>query len=234
MSSTKKSVPTHITEYFQEQIDSGAWQVGQKIPSENVLSAQLGVSRSSVRAAIAQFVALGLLKSHQGQGTFLQRADVDARMGSDKAVPVAEFQNISKVLEYRMLIEPYAMQQAGENSDPEELADILQAYLNEMKSQIGNAPAFIDTDMKFHLMIARMSGNEVLADSLQTVFERTLTRHKQINSLFGYADGISYHQKIIEDLQDGDVKKAAADMKEHLQNALQKLKAKEERARQQA
>ena len=57
--------------YLKEQIDSGAWKAGEKIPSENTLTKELGVSRASVRDAIRYFAGQGVLESRHGKGTFL-------------------------------------------------------------------------------------------------------------------------------------------------------------------
>lgn len=52
---------------------------GEKLPSENELCENYGVSRSTVRAALKQLEAIGLVKSKQGAGTFVQeRPDVQA------------------------------------------------------------------------------------------------------------------------------------------------------------
>lgn len=50
---------------------------GEKLPSENELCETYGVSRSTVRAALKQLEAIGLVRSRQGAGTFVQeRPDI--------------------------------------------------------------------------------------------------------------------------------------------------------------
>ncbi len=220
----KRSVTAQLTDYFKQQIEGGAWQVGYKIPSEHTLCAALKVSRSSVRTVISQFIALGILEPQQGKGTFLKRTDVDARLGSSVAVPRQEFKDIRQVLEYRLIIEPYAIAKAALMDDCSTvLLPKLRTLLQEMQDNVGNTAKFIAADLEFHLAIAHASRNVVLEASLSYVFTHTMKRHKQMNELFGFSDGVLYHKKIIAALEHADGKKAAAAMRKHLQNALDKL-----------
>src|SRR5438067_5760864 len=53
----------------------GELQAGQKLPPERELAAQLGVSRSSLREAIRALIALNILESRHGNGTFVTSLD---------------------------------------------------------------------------------------------------------------------------------------------------------------
>ncbi len=50
---------------------SETWTVGSKLPSEQELSRQLGVGRSTVREALRVLEHLGLVESRSGMGTFV-------------------------------------------------------------------------------------------------------------------------------------------------------------------
>ena len=82
----KTSVTQQIIEYIKENIQNGSWKVGEKIPSEPSLVEELGVSRASLRVAIQQYVALGVLRSEQGKGTFLESSDLDAVLGNKNSI----------------------------------------------------------------------------------------------------------------------------------------------------
>jgi len=59
------SITNQVIDYLKENIESGTWAVGEKIPSENQMVADLGVSRSSIRTALQYLIGLGVLKSYQ-------------------------------------------------------------------------------------------------------------------------------------------------------------------------
>ena len=107
MAVTKVSITAQVFDFMKDQILNGSWQVGEKIPSENSLRAQLQCSRSSIRSAISQFIALGIMRSEQGKGTFLVSSDFE-RLGSmhtGNGATYADYASISAVLEFRQLIE---------------------------------------------------------------------------------------------------------------------------------
>jgi GntR family transcriptional regulator of arabinose operon len=61
-----------LMDYLKEQISSGAFQSGEKIPSENVLAESFGLSRFTVRRAIELLTNEGLLEKRHGSGTFVR------------------------------------------------------------------------------------------------------------------------------------------------------------------
>lgn len=67
------SIPLHISisEKLRHQITSGKYAPGEKLPSEHQLIETFGVSRITVRQAIANLVNQGLAKAHKGKGVFV-------------------------------------------------------------------------------------------------------------------------------------------------------------------
>lgn len=66
-----------IQEYLADRIEAGELRPGDKIPSENKLSDQFGVSRMTVRQALTTLVSEGRLKRVQGLGTFVAQPKVE-------------------------------------------------------------------------------------------------------------------------------------------------------------
>jgi GntR family transcriptional regulator len=70
------AMPTHslrhrIADGLRERLLAGELKAGAQLPSEPELARSLGVSRSSLRAAIALLEADGLLRRRHGSGTFV-------------------------------------------------------------------------------------------------------------------------------------------------------------------
>mgnify|MGYP002511952339 FL=1 len=210
------SITNQVIDYLKENIESGAWQVGEKIPSENQMVSDLGVSRSSIRTAVQYLIGLGVLKSFQGKGTFLIDRQVENWDEAQNKITSADCIDIYKVLEFRRILEPEACRMAVERYTPEVFAD-LQHYLQQMERSRGNPAKFVRADLQFHGVICRASGNALLEKSLNKVFAETRNNHEQMNVLVGDYNGILYHTLILEAFRKGDAEDAYQKMLEHIE-----------------
>lgn len=77
--SRTEGVPLYvkIRESIREMIASGELERGQKIPSEQILAEEFGVSRMTVRQGISDLIDDGLLYRRHGIGTFVTLPHVD-------------------------------------------------------------------------------------------------------------------------------------------------------------
>ena len=62
----KVNIGDQVYNQMKDQIMSGVWVPGEKIPSENQLMEVFGVSRGTVRQAIQKLSAVGLLETRRG------------------------------------------------------------------------------------------------------------------------------------------------------------------------
>ncbi|MFJ7724692.1 GntR family transcriptional regulator [Neobacillus sp. NPDC097160] len=62
-----------LMERLKGSIENGQWSPGDKIPSENQLMDQFGVSRNTAKKAIEELVQVGSLYRIQGKGTFVAK-----------------------------------------------------------------------------------------------------------------------------------------------------------------
>ena len=69
----KDSYQAQVESFLLARIESDAWLVGAKIPSERELAAELEVSRTTIRNAVLALTARGLFERSVGQGTFVRR-----------------------------------------------------------------------------------------------------------------------------------------------------------------
>lgn len=71
-----------LEEILSQRIDSGELKPSELIPSEAELQQQYGVSRTTVRQAIARLVRAGRLRTVQGKGTFVTEPKVEEKVGT--------------------------------------------------------------------------------------------------------------------------------------------------------
>ncbi|AIF53103.1 FadR/GntR family transcriptional regulator [Pelosinus sp. UFO1] len=219
----KANITQQVIEYLKKNIENGTWAVGEKIPSENNLTEILGVSRASVRVAIQQFIALDALQSIQGKGTFVKTNNITGVSSNLNAIDEANYDDIIQVLEFRRIIETECAYIAAQQATDETINN-LKKYLGNMKNSIDQSEEFVKQDMLFHEEICHATGNRLLENCLKEVFQQTAKNHKQMNEAFGYNDGIYYHTLLLKAIKNKDARKAKNLMKEHLQQAIERLK----------
>lgn len=220
------SVTRQVVDYMKENIESGNWAVGKKIPSENQMIEELGVSRSSIRSAVQYLAGLGILKSYQGKGTILIDCHVDNWDSSDSKITSEDCRDIYRVLEFRKMLEPQVCRLAVRNADEETIAT-LEKWLEQMKQFRGKSEKsrFVWADLKFHETICQCSGNPLAEKSLHKVFLETRRNHEQMNEIFGYESGIRFHTALIDAFKARDAQAAYETMELHIQEAMDVLQS---------
>ncbi|WP_030691679.1 FadR/GntR family transcriptional regulator [Streptomyces globisporus] len=146
---------------LRNQITSGEWPVGSRIPTEPELVEQLGVARNTVREAVRALAHNGLLDIRQGSGTYVvatsELAGVMHRRfaGSDPR----------HVAELRSTLESAAARFAAGRRTERDLKQ-LDALLvrREEAWDSGDAERFVTADAAFHHAVVAASGNEVLTE----------------------------------------------------------------------
>ena len=77
-----------VANWLREQIRTGAFTRGGRVPSEHTLAAQFGVSRQTVRQALSALEREGLLSRTRGSGTFVRSLPTAVCAGPSSAAPV--------------------------------------------------------------------------------------------------------------------------------------------------
>ncbi|MCO6451023.1 MAG: GntR family transcriptional regulator [Caldilineales bacterium] len=78
-----RPIAHQVSDILVERIRSEEYAPGLRLPSENLLAEELGVSRATVRSALARLAAEGLLLRKQGDGTYVNQhiTEVPTRLG---------------------------------------------------------------------------------------------------------------------------------------------------------
>ncbi len=66
-----KKKSSFIADQILLMINSGRYKAGSKLPSERIITEQMGVSRPSLREAISALQIVGILESRPGDGTYV-------------------------------------------------------------------------------------------------------------------------------------------------------------------
>ncbi|GLX70439.1 FadR/GntR family transcriptional regulator [Paenibacillus glycanilyticus] len=155
------SLVEQVAEQIESLISSGNWPVGSKIPAEPELMEQLQVSRNTLREAIRALTHAGLLKTRQGDGTYVS--------SSSALGPVLKKRILRsgwlETLEVRHALEKEAASLSAERRDEDDLERM--AYcLEQSKIAIlaGEADLYARWDVEFHQAIFASSRNGLLIE----------------------------------------------------------------------
>ena len=80
MQETDTPLYIQIQNQIKDEIESGNWSVGTKIPSERDLAEKYSVSRMTLRQAVQTLVDEGVLKRKVGSGTYVASSKVKEKM----------------------------------------------------------------------------------------------------------------------------------------------------------
>ena len=219
---TRLRASQKVADHLRRNILAGKYRIGERVPSEHALARGLGVSRVSVRLAVQQFMAIGVLESVHGSGTFLRSLDFRTLNGKLSGAGWSGVKGVRHILQFRLCLEPEACSLAAEAGDSGML-ERLGRHLGGQAANVGNSEEFVRRDIAFHLEIARACGNPLVYGALREVFGRTQLFHRRINRIFGYKDGVYYHSLIHRALERRDPKLARKAMRDHLEQALEQL-----------
>lgn len=209
----KKSVTKQVVNYLKENIENGVWKPGDKIPSENMLTEILGVSRPSVRFAIQQLVAVGTLESFHGKGTYVARralGEVQRRLQL-----LCEDTQIEQLMEFRRMIESESCYLAAARRTSFQL-EKLHRYLEAMKAEKNNAENFIKNDMAFHRVVLEATGNKLVVQSILVVMGQIEMQQRALHTEFSVQRALYFHEVIYKALLEKNGKAARVAMNRHL------------------
>lgn len=194
----KSSATSRVFEALYKMIAEGKFHRGEKLPPQEELARQLGVSRNTLREAINQLSAVGLLKSRQGVGTVVERPDPGGYLSPLSGHFLLDTLSVREFIEARICIERTAVRLAVERADKEDLRQ-LRTILQEQRdaARKGDIDEFTRHDASFHLAVTELSGNRVLLKFLQTIQDMLRRFIGEVAQLPGAVDdALRFHSRI--------------------------------------
>jgi GntR family transcriptional repressor for pyruvate dehydrogenase complex len=213
-----KKIYEQIARHIKEMIEQGVLAPGDKLPPMTELAKQFGVSRATVREAFSSLVGMGLIDLRHGEGTFVQRIDVQTMVIEPmNAALLLGRSNLRELLEVRRLLEESTVRYACERWTEEGLQAIEAALLQE-KTDKKNLEERVSSDLQFHISIAEACGNNVLYNLMNTLSEalRSILRSTH-EAAEDPEELMDEHRKIFEAIRRRDAKQAGELILTHLQ-----------------
>ena len=158
----KRSLVDQALEQLRQRITEGKWAIGERLPTEPELSAELGISRNTVREAMRVLAFSGLIEIRQGDGSYL-RSMTDP-LGAMKALSHC---TLAQAQETRQIIETEAIGLAALRRTEEDLQALRYALSVSGEHYHGDLERYISYDLVFHKRLVDAAQNPALSELYQ-------------------------------------------------------------------
>lgn len=200
-------------ERLATSIRLGVYEQGSALPPERELAEHMGVSRATLREAIAALREAGLVVTRRGRGG---GTVVDYRPGEPGSRSLQRpLDELLDSLEFRRIVEPGAAQAAAAIDLGDEQAAMLRGALDKVDHATSKA-LHRQADSQLHLAIAALTGSPMLLDAVTTVQMRL---HDMLDAIPVLDRNIEHsreqHGAIVRAILDGDGDGARLTMERH-------------------
>ena len=217
-----EKLSTAVTRQIEKLILRGILRPGERLPSERELSERLGVSRPSLREAIAELQDKGLLSARAGAGIYV--ADMLGSAFSDALIRLFadHEQAVFDYVSFRRDMEGLAAERAARFASDTDL-QVIQTILDKMEAaHLKRDPtdeARLDAD--FHLAIIEASNNVIMLHMMRSMYQllqqgvfynrQTMFKQRTTRDML-----LDQHRAINDALQARDPEGARAAVEAHL------------------
>lgn len=201
-----------IERKIEEAIRQKKLLPGSKLPTEKELCAQFAVSRTALREALRRLSARGLIDIRKGSGMYITELKIEDAINSLHLYYDLNFNSklILQIIEARRLFEPEIARLAAINRTDEDIKKLQKNLVELEKCNPDNTQLEVDLINRFHMTLAKSTGNPIIIISLEPVYS-LLPRLR--NLIYGNIEGekdytIKYQRDLLIALKNKDQQKA--------------------------
>ena len=196
-----------VSDQLERMIESGQYEVGQRIPTEPELMEMFSVSRNTIREAIKSLTWSGVLDVKQGDGTYVRATN---RFHANMKQKYAQV-SLEDIAEARNAMEITISYLAALRRTDEDMEKITQAYARR-KGLKDSVKENTEADMDFHMSIAQACQNVILTDLYRSISDyledHISKRHMESRLDFDEIDAL--HEKLYLAVRNKNAPEAAA------------------------
>ena len=209
-------------EQIAEKVRSGELRVGDRLPGERALAAQMEISRPTLREAIAVLVEAGLLTVQRGPGGGMSVASDVVPVELVRQRSTMRLGEVASVLEARRLLEPRVAVLAAERATEADF-EAMERSIDAMRVLVAGGwharheDRFLQLDVQFHLALARAAANPSVERLMRMLFrELEIARDMAMHEPLVPEWTIAIHQETVQAVRSGDLDAVAEVMDRHL------------------
>ena len=216
-----RRVYQQIADQVLQLIQAGEFAVNSRLPSERDLAEQFKVSRPSVREALIALEVMGFVQIKMGSGVYVCKPNPRKQHAAVKEFAPFE------LIQARALIEAEIAAQAALNRTDAQLQE-LEQRLQDMSVLSAQQKNPLASDREFHAVLARATGNQVLASLVEQLFDARMG--VLFSRLANYFDtqttwdqAIKEHRAVLRAVKAQDPERARVAMRHHMDRAYKRF-----------
>lgn len=215
-----------VARQIEAAILDGHHHPGDQLPSERELIGRFGVSRAVIRESLKVLAEKGLIEIKPGKGAFVRAPESGAAASALKLfLRRQRTESFSRnLVEVREMLEEQAASLAAARATAEDIAG-LEAALSEMEAAKDDAACFAQADLRFHLLLATATGNELFPLLLDPVTGLLRDVMAQLSATpTAPSQALWHHRQILKHIKQGEAERARQAMHAHLAQFAKRLK----------
>lgn len=213
---TAAQVPDGLSSALEKMIRDGVIPHGGRLPSERVLAAQLGVSRTSLRTSLRELELKGMVDRKPGRGTVVLAPRMSPAGSSLLAKLDRPERDLVEIMDLRNVIEPPIAERAARRATDRDLNE-LHRIVTEMESSGPERGA--ELDIAFHRRIASATHNPLLSHLVE--FASGWIDESRPQTGFSeerLARSIEAHRRILSAIESRDAEASRQAMADHIKS----------------
>ncbi len=169
---TTQTLSQKIERKIEEAIRQRKLLPGNKLPSEKELCGLFAVSRTALREALRRLSARGLVEIRKGSGMYVMELKIEDAVKSLNLYYDLSFDSnlISQIIEVRRIFEPEIARLAARNRSDEDMKVLSRNVSDLEKCDPDNTQEEVDTINRFHMNLAKSTGNPIIIISLEPIY----------------------------------------------------------------
>jgi GntR family transcriptional regulator, transcriptional repressor for pyruvate dehydrogenase complex len=170
-----KKKSSFIADQILRMINTSRYKAGSRLPSERVISEQMGVSRPSLREAISALQIVGILESRPGDGTYVSAPVASEDLTRQALTVLEECDSPYENMQARKAMEIGAAQLAIKVATDADLVALKDAWDEKCeRGRRGNLEEYLRYGKEFHLAIARATKNRLIEAVTDKLLDMTI------------------------------------------------------------
>jgi len=215
----RRRLSDHIIRQLLALVTKDKLKIGEKLPPEHVLMEQFGVGRSSLREAMGALSLMGVVSIKPGQGTHIIASSNNHLENLLRWDILKEQHKFRELIEARNILEQSVVELVIKRANEIDIAE-LRSKLGELESAKTNRRRYNKVDLSFHMALAKISHNDILAEILSHLrlpILASMERYTASVSAEVFDKSVKHHAAILKAIEARDTERAKSLIRKHLE-----------------